>query len=245
MKLFEPELTIDERKTIGEELFFQDCAFYSGQVNFDGRLYFIEAGTNDDEKFEPGKDCEIKVFSYYDNEEYWLLAAASTLPGPMQYKVIGKANDKYYKVALTERNPDYYTIIAMFMKAHEYEDWKFSFEKKEPAILEYLKSIPGAEYEKLWEMLKSDKSASTIYNWLRMHGVPACICAYLNRDMWKKYRWVYYSGEYLDDCISTLIRQVLYTHAFQKFYYKKWGVNELQEYLDSGGVLFVNNPFYK
>jgi hypothetical protein len=129
MKLFAHKLTIDEKKAIGEELFFQDCEFCCSMVNFNDTLYFVEVDKNDDEEYEPGKECEIKVYRHCDNDEYDELVS-SCFEFPIKYKVIGSVDNEYRTVALTERNPDYYSIIALFMEAHGYEDWKFEFEKE-------------------------------------------------------------------------------------------------------------------
>lgn len=127
MTTFENKLTIDEKKTIGEELFFCDCEFCCVYVEFNGKLYFVEVDKNDDEDFEPGEECDIKVYAYYDDEEYDKLVS-SCYEFPINYKVIENTdNDRI--IALTERNPDYYNIIVMFMRAQGY-DWKFSFEER-------------------------------------------------------------------------------------------------------------------
>ena len=128
MTVLESKLTVDEKKTIGEELFFSDCEFCCVCVKFNGMLYFVEVDKNDDEDFEPGNVCDIKVYAYYDDEEYDKLVS-SCYKFPINYKVIGNTdNDRI--VALTERNPDYYSILAIFMKSHGYDDWKFSFEER-------------------------------------------------------------------------------------------------------------------
>lgn len=104
-------------------------------------------------------------------------------------------------------------------------------------VFEYLISIPGPEYRKLWEMLDASESASTVYNWLREHNVPASICAELDWDMLSEWWCINYDGsrlhDGLDQPIYDFIESALEVSANSKLKYEEWGVNELQEYLDS------------
>ena len=110
-------------------------------------------------------------------------------------------------------------------------------------VFEYLISIPGSEYRKLWEMLDASESldagesASTVYNWLREHNVPASICAELDWDMLSEWWCINYDGsrlhDGLDQPIYDFIESALEVSANSKLRYEEWGVNELQEYLDS------------
>lgn len=129
MKLFEHKLTIDEKKEICEELFSTDCEFCCAMVDINDTLYFVEVDKNDDEEYEPSKEYGIKVYTHCNNDEYDELVS-SCFEFPIKYKVIGNVDNEYRTVALTERNPAYYNIIALFMEAHGHEDWKFSFEER-------------------------------------------------------------------------------------------------------------------
>ena len=122
-------------------------------------------------------------------------------------------------------------------------------------IFEHLTSIPGTEYRKLWEMLDANESldasdsASIVYNWLREHNVLACICAELDWDMLSE-RWcINYDGsclhDGLDQPIYDFIESALEVSANSKLRYEEWGVNELQEYLDSKIEMISDNEKMK
>jgi len=97
-------------------------------------------------------------------------------------------------------------------------------------VFEYLESIPYDEYGKLWDMLDTNRSAATIYKWLHDHHVPACICAYLNWDMYNEYWCNNYSSK---QPIYDFLESALDLGTNSSINYDEWGVDELQEYLDS------------